>query len=61
MAVAWRWGRSWAGTPESDLLIPLSEPRRIAWFDLHEPLGRMALGVYGWRDRREARLARGRI
>jgi glycine/D-amino acid oxidase-like deaminating enzyme len=46
------------GTPERDLLVPLSQPKPVRGYAVHKPVGSVLVRYYGWRDRREIRQAR---
>jgi len=43
------------GTPERDLLVPLTQPKPIRGYAVHKPVGAALLRYYGWLDRRELR------
>jgi glycine/D-amino acid oxidase-like deaminating enzyme len=46
------------GTPERDLLVPLSQPKPILGYAVHKPVGAALIRYYDWRDRREMRALR---
>jgi glycine/D-amino acid oxidase-like deaminating enzyme len=45
--------RAASGVPESELLVPLSRPRPIAWHPIHTIVGSIAMKRYAQLDRRE--------
>ncbi len=46
------------GTPERDLLVPLSQPRPVFGYALRKPVGTALVHYYGWLDRTTARRVR---
>jgi len=46
------------GTPERDLLVPLTQPQPIRGYAAHKPVGAALVRYYGWLDRREVRRMR---
>jgi len=46
------------GTPERDLLVPLTEPKPIRGYAVHKPVGAALIRYYGWLDRSETRQMR---
>jgi glycine/D-amino acid oxidase-like deaminating enzyme len=47
------------GTPERDLLVPLTQPKPIRGYAVRKPVGAALVRYYGWLDRREVRQMRG--
>jgi len=43
------------GTPERDLLVPLTSPKPIRGYRWHKPIAAGLVRYYGWLDRREMR------
>jgi glycine/D-amino acid oxidase-like deaminating enzyme len=43
------------GTPERDLLVPLTQPKPIRGYTWHKPIAAGLVQYYGWLDRREMR------
>lgn len=46
------------GTPEGDLLVPLTQPTPIRGYAVHKPFGAAMIRYYGWLDGRELRRMR---
>jgi len=46
------------GTPEDELILPLSAPHRVAGLQVFKPVAAMVQRIYGVRDRMEVRAAR---
>ena len=42
-----------AGTPADELIVPLSRPKEIAWYPLHQVLGKTAVAAFKMLDRME--------